>query len=116
MALCNLALVMFLALKNTPLSPLAGRSYENINLLHRVCGYTVIVFVILHASTYISALAKAHALMEVLAVPGQYAAAVAAFSFLTIGITAFSFVRKRQYELFFIVHVILVTVILVSSK
>ena len=45
----NLALVVFLGLKNTPLSPLAGKSYDSINVLHRVCGYTTILYMVLHA-------------------------------------------------------------------
>ena len=115
LTLCNLCLAVFLALKNTPLSPLAGRSYENINTLHRCVGYTTIVFMILHSTIYIGGLAKSHAL-TVLMRPGQYAAIFAAFCFLTIGVTAAGFFRRRLYELFFIVHVTLVAGMLISRK
>lgn len=111
MALSNLCLVVFLGLKNTPLSPLVGRSYDSINVLHRCVGYTTIVLMILHASCEISSLVKSHAVFY-LEMPSKYAAFVAAFSLLTIGFTGFSFIRKRQYELFVAVHVVLVAVIL----
>ncbi|KAK5693182.1 hypothetical protein LTR17_025226 [Elasticomyces elasticus] len=50
MALCNLCVAVFLGLKNTPLSPLAGKSYESINVLHRYCGYTTILYMVLHST------------------------------------------------------------------
>ena len=115
LTLCNICLSIFLALKNTPLSPLAGRSYESINVLRRCVGYTTILYMILHSTTYIGGLAKSHSLF-LLVMPGQYAAVFAGFCFLTIGITASSFFRKRQYELFFIVHVTLVVGILTARK
>ena len=115
LALCNLCFTVFLALKNTPLSPLAGRSYESINVFHRCAGYTTIVAVLLHASLYIQSLVKSGSTF-LLMMPGQYAAVFAAFCFITIGVTASSFLRKRQYELFFIVHVTLVTGIMIARK
>jgi hypothetical protein len=115
MALMNLGLTVFLGLKNTLLSPLTGRSYETLNVLHRPCGYTTILFMILHSTIYVSGLAKADALMLLAAAP-QYAAAVAGFSLLTIGVTASPFIRKRQYETFYIVHVVLGTLVLIMGK
>ena len=47
---------------------------------------------------------------------GQYAAFVAGFSLLSIGFTGLHFFRKRQYEVFYIVHVTLVTAILAARK
>lgn len=49
-SLCNMCLAVFLALKNTPLSPIAGRSYESINVLHRWCGYTTILLMTVHTA------------------------------------------------------------------
>lgn len=49
-SLCNMCLAIFLALKNTPLSPIAGRSYESINVLHRWCGYTTILLMTVHTA------------------------------------------------------------------
>jgi hypothetical protein len=50
MAVINLAFTFFLALKNTPLSFLAGSSYEKLNVLHRWTGRTTFVFLIIHVS------------------------------------------------------------------
>jgi hypothetical protein len=46
----NLALTFFLALKNTPLAPLVGLSYEKLNVLHRWAGRATFVFACLHMS------------------------------------------------------------------
>lgn len=48
LALCNMCLAVFLGLKNTPLSPLTGRSFEALNGLHRCSGYVTVAFVVLH--------------------------------------------------------------------
>lgn len=48
MAVMNLALAFFLALKNTPLAFLMGLSYEKLNVLHRWTGRTTFVFACLH--------------------------------------------------------------------
>nr|POF01262.1 hypothetical protein CFP56_21210 [Quercus suber] len=50
MTVCNLCLVIFLGMKNTPLSPLAGRSYESLNVLHQFAGYTTILCMVLHST------------------------------------------------------------------
>lgn len=47
-SLLNMLLAILLALKNTPLSPIAGRSYEMVNVLHRWCGYTTIFIMTVH--------------------------------------------------------------------
>lgn len=49
-SLCNMCLAILLALKNTPLSPIAGRSYEMVNVLHRWCGYTTIFIMTVHTA------------------------------------------------------------------
>lgn len=49
LALCNMCLAVFLGLKNTPLSPLAGRSFDSVNGLHQCCGYVSVLLVVLHA-------------------------------------------------------------------
>lgn len=49
LALCNMCLAVFLGLKNTPLSPLVGRSFDVVNGLHRCCGYVSVLLAVLHA-------------------------------------------------------------------
>ncbi|MBH1945604.1 ferric reductase-like transmembrane domain-containing protein, partial [Erythrobacter sp. YJ-T3-07] len=48
MAGANFALVVFLALKNTPLAILTSYSYERLNPLHQVSGYATIIFMVIH--------------------------------------------------------------------
>lgn len=131
LALCNLCLVVFLALKNTPLSFLAGRSFDRVNALHRCCGFLTIIFMILHSTyvevcmstgqcspvhrTYIYGLSTFGVMEQVLTEPQQYAGAVAALSLLLILATANGFVRKGQYEMFYVVHVVMAAVVLVAG-
>jgi predicted ferric reductase len=113
LAACNLVLAIFLGLKNTILSPIAGKSYDSINILHRACGYTTIALMILHSTNMVAYLYAKHA-TKYLNLPGQYAAAVAGFSMLTIGFTAFHPIRRRFYELFYVAHIVLVLTILIT--
>ena len=50
--------------------------------------------------------------IDVVLEPKVYAAMVAGLAMLAIFVTAISFVRKRQYELFVTLHQVLVAVIL----
>lgn len=113
LALCNICLTVFLGLKNTPLSPLAGYSFDSLNVLHRCTGYTVVLFTVLHAVIYIAGLAKAHALY-VLRTPSQAAGIVAALALLSLFVTAIGALRRRRYELFYASHQILAATILVA--
>lgn len=47
-----MAVVVFLAMKNTPLAILTTYSYERLNSLHRAAGYTVLAQTIVHAVAY----------------------------------------------------------------
>ncbi|KAI5458720.1 hypothetical protein BGZ63DRAFT_427094 [Mariannaea sp. PMI_226] len=53
MAAANIALAVFLGIRNTPLASLTKHTYNDLNVLHRVIGYTVIAQVILHTIFYI---------------------------------------------------------------
>ncbi|SMY18926.1 unnamed protein product [Zymoseptoria tritici ST99CH_1A5] len=114
LALCNLCLVMFLGLKNTPLSPLAGRSFDQVNVLHRFCGYTTVALSIIHSVMYVDGLSKYGVLEQILQEPAQYAGIVAGLSMLMIAVTAVGFVRRRQYEVFYAAHIVLVAIVLVA--
>jgi membrane-bound acyltransferase YfiQ involved in biofilm formation len=49
MAILNMAFLFFLALKNTPLAFLTAYSYERLNGLHQIVGYTTILYTVIHA-------------------------------------------------------------------
>lgn len=55
MAVANLAFVIFLSLRNTPLTFLTAYSYERLNVLHQVAGYSTIAYAMAHAVVYIVA-------------------------------------------------------------
>ncbi|KAF2767664.1 hypothetical protein EJ03DRAFT_144377 [Teratosphaeria nubilosa] len=110
----NLCLVVLLGPKNTPLSPLTGYSYESINVLHRCCRYTAVVYVLLHAIIYATGLAKARVLLVVRSVH-EYVGAVAGVAMVVILVTAIGPVRRGHYELFYVLHVVLVALILAAA-
>lgn len=135
LSLCNMCLVILLALKNTPLSPLCGRSYESLNTLHRFCGWTTIIMMTIH-SAYVSSseVRSSHSVTykircstyaggffrfdvsQLLTKPGTIGADVAGIAMLLILTTANVYVRKRHHELFFVSHVILVAITLAMGK
>lgn len=47
-----MALCVFFGLKNTPLGPLAAVAHTQLNILHRLVGYTTVLLVLLHAVCY----------------------------------------------------------------
>lgn len=110
-ALSSLVLVTFLSLKNTPLAYLATYSYERLNILHQVAGYSTVVLVLLHAVVYITAWSKSGNLYE-LQETANIVGITAGFAFLVILGTAL-FLRRLQYEIFYIIHVVMFMFILV---
>lgn len=47
-----MALCVFLGLRNTPLTPIASISHTQLNILHRIVGYTTVLLVLAHAALY----------------------------------------------------------------
>ncbi|KFZ02558.1 hypothetical protein V500_00103 [Pseudogymnoascus sp. VKM F-4518 (FW-2643)] len=111
-ALCNLAFVIFLSLKNTPLAILSASSYETLMPLHKAAGYTCIVASLVHAIVYLKAWAQSdtlHAMLE----PEQIAGIMAGIALLLIGVSTLPYIRRQRYELFYVIHVILSAFILI---
>ncbi|KAL6878536.1 ferric reductase NAD binding domain-containing protein [Trichoderma novae-zelandiae] len=103
MAVANLVVVIFLALKNTPLAFLTAWSYERLNILHQIAGSTCIIFVIIHASCYSSYFGlagRASILREESVVYGE----IAGVSFFIVGFAG-AVIRRWWYELFYYVHI-----------
>ncbi|KAK4211104.1 ferric reductase NAD binding domain-containing protein [Rhypophila decipiens] len=104
MALGNLAFVVFLALKNTPLAFLTAYSYERLNCLHHVAGYLMFVYMVLHAALYTAFFQSQNRLISIFSQEEEIAAIVAGFSFLSVIFSA-TFLRRVWYELFYVVHI-----------
>ncbi|KAL7811028.1 ferric reductase NAD binding domain-containing protein [Trichoderma aethiopicum] len=103
MAVANLVVVIFLALKNTPLAFLTAWSYERLNILHQIAGSMCIIFVIIHASCYSSyfGLAGRTAILrEESVIYGE----IAGVSFFIVGFAG-AVIRRWWYELFYYVHI-----------
>ncbi|KAK4126680.1 hypothetical protein N657DRAFT_566591 [Parathielavia appendiculata] len=103
-SLVNLVLVVFLALKNTPLAFLTAYSYERLNCLHRIAGYTVFGAMVTHAALYTAFFNSQGRLLAIYADRGQIAAIVAGFAFLSVIFSAV-FLRRLRYELFYVTHI-----------
>jgi predicted ferric reductase len=112
MAACNIALVTFLALKNTPLAFLTTYSYERLNSLHQMAGYCTVIFSLLHAVVYTTALSYEGTLTDLLE-NSNIMGIVAGSSMLVILATAL-ILRKRVYELFYVMHISLFMLILIA--
>lgn len=104
MAIGNLCFVIFLALKNTPLAFLTAYSYERLNCLHQIAGYTTFTYIVLHASLYTAYFGGMGRLTTKYAESTMIAAIVAAFSVLS-AVFSSTFLRRWWYELFYVVHI-----------
>ncbi|KAH6604817.1 hypothetical protein Trco_006524 [Trichoderma cornu-damae] len=103
MAIANLVVLIFLALKNTPLAFLTAWSYERLNILHQIAGSLCIIFVIIHASCYASYFelaGRAAVLREESVIYGE----IAGLSFFIIGFAGVV-IRRWWYELFYYIHI-----------
>ncbi|KAI1203330.1 ferric reductase NAD binding domain-containing protein [Nemania serpens] len=112
MATGNLAFVVFLALKNTPLAILTAYSYERLNSLHQIAGYTTLLYTILHASLYtyyFMNTGKIYILHEEIVTAGI----VLGFAML-FTVLAGTIIRRLKYELFYVIHLALFVVIIVT--
>ncbi|KAK3994646.1 putative ferric reductase transmembrane component [Cladorrhinum sp. PSN332] len=103
-SLANLAFLVFLALKNTPLAFLTAYSYERLNCLHQIAGYTMFVQMLLHGAIYTAFFNSQGRLISQYAQKGEIAAIVAGFAFLGVVFSAM-FLRRWWYELFYVVHI-----------
>ncbi|KAI1270771.1 ferric reductase NAD binding domain-containing protein [Xylariaceae sp. FL1019] len=112
MAAANMVLVVFLALKNTPLALFTTYSYERLNKLHQIAGYTTLLYTILHGSIYAGyfiQIGKIELLREEIVTAGIILGFAVLITSLAGGI-----LRHFNYELFYIVHLALFGVIVVA--
>ncbi|KAI6379419.1 hypothetical protein MCOR25_002003 [Pyricularia grisea] len=109
---CNLALVVFLALKNTPLAFLTAYSHERLNNLHQLAGCVTFLMMALHSILYTLVFAQSNR-YEKLREHEQIAGIVASFAFLVLVGTAIT-MRRFCYELFYATHIISFMVVMVA--
>ncbi|RGP72302.1 hypothetical protein FSPOR_2809 [Fusarium sporotrichioides] len=103
MAIANLLIVIVLSLKNTPIIILIAPSYERLNILHRIAGYTTLIFAMVHASTYTAVFGSQNFLKRLL-VKEEILGMVALGSFITLSFAG-AVLRAWWYELFYYIHI-----------
>lgn len=113
MLVANFCIVVFLALKNTPLAVLSAYSYERLNGLHQIAGYTTFIYLILHASMYTSYFMSS-GYSAILTTDAVKAGIVAGFAFLGVAVSG-AIIRKLWYEAFFVIHVTCFLVALIAA-
>lgn len=99
----NFVVVVFLALKNTPLAILSAYSYERLNGLHQIAGYTTFAYLILHAAMYTDYFLD-EGLSYYFKQSSIIAGIVAGFGFLLV-VASGAIIRFIWYEIFFALHV-----------
>ncbi|KAI6750455.1 hypothetical protein HG530_014736 [Fusarium avenaceum] len=102
MGAANMALCVFFGLKNTPLGPLAAVSHSQLNVLHRIVGYTTVSLVLLHAAVYTMHFGRQGRLMQLLKME-DIAGMGAGVAMLVMLMGIF---RHKRYELFYVSHII----------
>ena len=112
MAICNVAFITLLALKNTPLAVLTSYSYERLNPLHQVGGYTTITYAFLHASLMCTGFYRRQEI-QIIVEHNQINGMIAVSSLLVMLITA-TFIRKIQYEVFYLTHIIMYMLLVIN--
>ncbi|KAF5586599.1 ferric-chelate reductase [Fusarium pseudoanthophilum] len=103
MAIANLLIVVLLSLKNTPVVVFMTSSYERLNILHRITGYTTLIFAIVHSCSYAAVFGAQNFLQRLLA-REEIFGMVAMGSFLVLGFAG-AVLRTWWYELFYYLHV-----------
>ena len=107
-----MVLVVFLALKNTPLAFLTAYSYERLNGLHQIAGYTAFVQAILHGVIYVVYFAQ-HGNFAII----QEDIVIIAYPLLAalvLTVLAGMILKRLNYEAFYIIHVVLFIVIVIT--
>ncbi|KAJ5541759.1 FAD-binding 8 [Penicillium frequentans] len=112
-SVANLVLLVFLALKNTPLAILTAKSYEKLRPLHKVAGYTCTFTSVLHAIVYLSAWSETGKL-EKMQLRKNYSGAIAGFSMVIIGFSTITYFMRGHYELFYMLHLSMFILIMIT--
>ena len=94
------------------LSLLTSLSHEELNPYHRRLGRILITFFSLHALLYLNFYVQMGFLSKRIRDPDVQLGIAAITSFLIIGTTALSIIRRYSYRIFYVVHVVLSTAIL----
>lgn len=97
-----MALCVFFGLKNTPLGPIAAVAHTQLNILHRLVGYTTVFLVFLHAVFYMVHFGR-QSRWATLIEEGNLEGLLAGVFMLILLMGIF---RHRSYEVFYVSHIV----------
>lgn len=100
MAAANMVLCVSMAVKNTPLALISTISHAQLNIIHRIVGYTTVFMVILHAILY-TAFFGQDGRWATLLKPSNLAGIGAGIAMIVL---LMGFFRHRGYTVFYISH------------
>ncbi|KAF4462897.1 Ferric reductase transmembrane component 5 [Fusarium albosuccineum] len=103
MGAANMVLCVFFGLKNTPLGPLAAVSYSQLNIFHRIVGYTAVFLVFLHAVVYTVHFGARQGRWVQLIKKENIEGMGAGIAML---ILLMGYYRHRHYEVFYLSHIV----------
>ncbi|KAF1986723.1 hypothetical protein K402DRAFT_463260 [Aulographum hederae CBS 113979] len=110
----QLPLHYLLALK-TPYSPvqiLTRLSHEQLNVAHQILGRIIHTYFVLHGLFYLNFFFWSSLLSKRLFEADVIFGILASIAFAAVGTTAFRFLRRKNYRVFYATHVLLATVVL----
>ncbi|KAH8091672.1 ferric reductase NAD binding domain-containing protein [Cristinia sonorae] len=107
-------LIVILSWKNNLISICTGISYEKLNLLHRVCSRVILMLVYVHLFGTLYNLGGAGGSQWFYA-KWTYCGPISGFSLTLLIILSVSPIRKRFYEFFVKVHLVLVMMIMIAT-
>ncbi|KAF7718869.1 Uncharacterized protein PECH_007184 [Penicillium ucsense] len=111
-SVANFVLLAFLAIRNTPLAPLSGTSYEKLRPLHKTAGYTCIATSVIHGVVYLNAWAQIDHLHE-MGETSNLVGAIAGMAMVIIGISTIGWITRKYYELFYAIHLVMFLLIII---
>ncbi|KAG8760253.1 hypothetical protein FRC14_003551, partial [Serendipita sp. 396] len=100
-------LLPLLAGKNNIITLLTGLSYEKINIMHRAIARTLFILILLHTFQKVESFSRANLTQE-----RYYTGVMGTVAFGAIFLTSLRPARSNAFELFLIIHIILVAVFL----
>ncbi|KAI1126535.1 ferric reductase transmembrane component 5 [Nemania abortiva] len=109
----NVALLVLLALKNTPLAFLMGYPHNHLNYFHQVAGYMTISLMLLHAALYPPYYVTIKLKPETLIEKDNVMGIISGSAMFLILMSVF-FLKRMRYEVFYVAHIVLFIISLVT--
>ena len=104
LAVSNLCIVVFLALKHTPMVLLSGTSHERLNSIHQLAGFLVIVLAVIHGVLYTEYFLT-NGLAKILRRRSNVSGIVAGFAMALMGVVPL-ILKRNFYGFFHVAHVL----------